>query len=222
MSSRCAYRRRRRRCPRTRSPPGGAAKYSCRGCHVLDDGQGGDVGPDLRVSAQKLHPDWVRAFLKSPREYSKIYPWRTHRMPHLGLTAGEVEIMTKYLLAVGKRKGEPPALPDPSKFPAEKVAEGNLLFMLRCTECHTLGTVIETPLIKQQGPDLIRVGQRIDYEWAKAWILNPRSIDPKTKMTVPNITAEQAEAVRMFVWKTSIEATKMGAGVTGQPVASAH
>ncbi|MEW6777219.1 MAG: c-type cytochrome, partial [Bdellovibrionota bacterium] len=30
-----------------------ASKYSCRGCHVLDDGKGGDAGPDLRISGQK-------------------------------------------------------------------------------------------------------------------------------------------------------------------------
>ena len=30
-------------------------------------------------------------------------------------------------------------------------------------------------------------------------------IDPKTRMTNAGITPEQVEAVRMFVWKTSIE-----------------
>jgi mono/diheme cytochrome c family protein len=183
-----------------------AGKYSCRGCHVLDDGRGGDVGPDLRVSGQKLDPEWVRAFLKAPREYGKIYPWRVARMPHLELSSEEIDVMTKYLAATGKRTVQPIALPDVSTFPAEKVAEGKLTFMLRCTECHTLGTVIETPAIKQQGPDLIHVAHRVDYEWAKKWILNPKGMDPKTKMTVPNITPEQVDAVRMFVWKASIEA----------------
>ena len=45
-------------------------------------------------------------------------------------------------------------------------------------------------------------------DWAARWILDPRKIDPKTKMTVPGITPEQVEAVRMFVWKASIEASK--------------
>jgi mono/diheme cytochrome c family protein len=183
-----------------------AAKYSCRGCHVLDDGVGGDVGPDLRISAQKLYPQWVRNFLKSPRASGKIYPFRVYRMPALGLSDEEVEVMTKYLAAVGKRQDTPLALPDASKFPESKVGEGKLVYMLRCTECHNLGTVIEVPLVKQQGPDLIHVAGRVDYEWVKNWILNPKQIDPKTKMTVPDITAEQADAVRMFIWKTSIEA----------------
>jgi cytochrome c oxidase cbb3-type subunit 2 len=186
-----------------------AAKYSCQGCHVLDDGRGGDVGPDLRVSAQKLYPEWVEAFLKAPREYGKIYPWRPARMPHLGLGDDEIGTMRRYLAAVGKRDAsKPPAIPDPATFPPEKVDEGKLVYMLRCTECHNLGTVIETLPVKQQGPDLIRVARRLDYAWAKAWILNPKAIDPKTKMVVPNITPEQADAVRMFIWKAAIEADR--------------
>jgi cbb3-type cytochrome oxidase cytochrome c subunit len=180
---------------------------------VLDDGKGGDVGPDLRVSAQKLFPEWVRTFLKAPREYGKIYPWRIYRMPQLGLSDAEVDVMTKYLAAMGKRQEGHIALPDTAKFPAEKVAEGQLLYFLRCTECHNLGNVIGTPPVKQQGPDLIRVAQRIDYEWAKKWIFNPRQIDPKTRMISPDITPEQVDAVRMFVWKTAIDAGNAVAGV---------
>jgi cytochrome c oxidase cbb3-type subunit 2 len=186
-------------------------KRGCRGCHVLDDGKGGPVGPDLRVSAQKLSPEWVRAFLRAPRDVGKIYPWRLHRMPDLHLSADEVETLARYLVAIGKRKDAPLALPDPSTFAKAKVDEGNLLFMLRCTECHQLGKVIETPPIKQQGPDLINVAKRVDYAFAKRWILDPKKVDPSTRMTVPGITADQVEAVRMFVWKASMEeAAKAG------------
>jgi len=198
------------------------AKYNCQGCHVLDDGKGGDVGPDLRVSAQKLYPQWVRTFLKAPREYGKIYPWRIYRMPHLGLSDDEVDVLTKYLAAVGKRQEGPIALPDTGKFPAEKLAEGQLVFFLRCTECHNLGTVIGTPLAKQQGPDLIRVARRVDYEWAKKWILNPKQVDPKTRMIIPDITPEQVDAVRMFVWKTAIDADKAAAAEQQPHVAQAQ
>lgn len=192
-----------------------AAKYSCRGCHVLDDGNGGSVGPDLRVSGQKLFSEWVRTFLKAPREYGKIYPWRVYRMPELGLSDEEVEVMTKYLAAIGKRQSTAVKLPDVSKFPADKLAEGQLIFMLRCTECHNLGKVIEIPTVKQQGPDLIRVPRRIDYEWAKSWIFNPKSIDPKTPMVVPDITLDQVDAVRMFVWKNAMQQADSAAAAPG-------
>lgn len=189
-----------------------AAKYSCGGCHVLDDGKGGDVGPDLRVSGQKLHRDWVRGFLKAPREAGKIYPFRVYRMPGLKLSPDEVEAMTRYLASIGKRPDGPPVLPDSSKFPAAELGQGKLLYVLRCTECHNLGKVIETPAVKQQGPDLINVARRLDYAWTKDWILDPKKIDPKTKMVMPGITPEDADKVRMFLWKVSMEAGLAGTG----------
>jgi hypothetical protein len=48
------------------------------------------------------------------------------------------------------------------------------------------------------------------YDWAHPWILDPKKLDASTKMTVPGLTPEQVEAVRMFVWKTSLEAKKGG------------
>jgi cytochrome c oxidase cbb3-type subunit 2 len=180
------------------------ARFGCIGCHALDDGRGGDVGPDLRVSGQKLSPEWVRHFLQAPRAYGKIYPFRVYRMPRLALAADDVEVLTRYIAAMGKRPDGPLRLPDAAAFPAERVEQGKLLFMLRCTECHNLGTVIETPPIKQQGPDLIHVADRVDYDWARAWILDPKKIDPKSRMTVPGLTPEDVDAVRMFIWKTSM------------------
>jgi mono/diheme cytochrome c family protein len=199
-----------------------AAKYSCGGCHVLDDGKGGEVGPDFRVSGQKLDSDWVRGFLKTTREHGKIYPWRVYRMPQLGLSGDEIEAMTKYIAAVGQRPVGPVTVPDPATFPAAKIEEGKLIYVVRCTECHNLGTVIPTLPIKQQGPDLIRVPRRVDFEWAKRWIHNPKAIDPKTKMVVPDLTPDQVDAVRMFVWKTAIEANAAPATAGGgQPAVAA-
>jgi len=165
-----------------------------------------NAGPDLRVSGQKLDSNWVSAFVQAPREKGKVYPWRVARMPHLGLSAEEGQVAASYLAAMGKRKPGPITRPDPGSFVKAKVDEGQLIFMLRCTECHNLGHVIEIPAVKQQGPDLINVVDRVDYGFARKWILDPKKVDPNTKMTVPGITQEQVDAVRMFVWKTSMEA----------------
>jgi mono/diheme cytochrome c family protein len=181
-----------------------AAAHACRGCHVLDDGKGGDVGPDLRLSAQKLSPQWVRNFLNGPDQQGKIYPWRTARMPRIPFAEGEVDALVHYVTAIGKRSA-PFAPPDATKFPAEQVAAGKNVFVLRCAQCHALGKVVETPLMAQQGPDLIHAAGRVDYEWAKAWILDPQKIDPKTKMVGPGLTPAEVDQVRMFVWKASLE-----------------
>ncbi|MEW6777997.1 MAG: hypothetical protein AB1405_16995, partial [Bdellovibrionota bacterium] len=148
---------------------------------------------------------WVRAFVQDPRPQGKIYPWRSARMPHLGLNQEEASVAAKYLAAMGRRADAPVPLPDASQFPPAKLEEGKNFFVLRCSQCHALGKVVETPLASQQGPDLIRTAGRVDFNWAQKWILDPRKIDPKTKMAVPGVTPEQAESVRMFLWKTSME-----------------
>ncbi len=191
------------------------ARHACPGCHVLENGKGGDVGPDLRLSGRKLRPEWVRAFLAAPREHGKIYPWRVYRMPRLPLADEEIDVLVRYLGAIGQRPATAGAAPDVAAFPADQVVEGKNLYMLRCTECHNLGTVIETPPIKRQGPDLIHAAGRLDYTWAREWILDPRKIDPKTKMVGPGLTPAQVDQVRMFVWKAS-------ADTAGSAHAAAH
>jgi cytochrome c oxidase cbb3-type subunit 2 len=182
-----------------------AARHGCGGCHKLDDGQGGDVGPDFRLSGRKLQPDWLRTFLHAPREAGKIYPWRVARMPALKLADEEIERTIEYLALIGKRPPDAGKLPDPSTFPAARVEEGKNMFVLRCSQCHALGTIVATPLASQQGPDLIHVSRRVDWAWSREWITDPRKWDAKTRMQVADITPDQIDSVRMFLWKTSME-----------------
>jgi mono/diheme cytochrome c family protein len=193
-----------------------AEKYGCRGCHVLDDGAGGDVGPDFRLAGQKLDPTWVRAFLHGSQEYGKIYPWRTYRMPQLPLSDSEIDVMARYLAATGGRADAPIPVPDVASFPAANVEAGKNTFVLVCAQCHALGNIVATPLASQQGPDLIRVAGRVDYAFAKRWITNPKAFDPKTKMLIPVVvTPDDIDNVRMFVWKTSVEAKAAAAAGAG-------
>lgn len=185
-------------------------KYGCQGCHVLEDGVGGNVGPEYKLVAAKLGTPWIRRFLASVRDFPKVYPWRPHRMPDLKLTPEEIDLMAKYFAAVGNRKDGPLVLPDASKFPAGKVEEGKNFYMVKCAQCHALGKVVETPAATQQGPDLVNVASRLDYEWTKAWILDPKKFDPQSKMTVPGLTPEEVDSVRMFIWKVSMEAEAKG------------
>jgi cbb3-type cytochrome oxidase cytochrome c subunit len=79
--------------------------------------------------------------------------------------------------------------------------------------------VVETLPVNQQGPDLIRVGDRIDYAWAQKWISDPKKVDPKTRMTIPQLTPAQVDEVRMFVWKAALEqpASASGGAPAGAP-----
>jgi cbb3-type cytochrome oxidase cytochrome c subunit len=76
----------------------------------------------------------------------------------------------------------------------------------------------------QQGPDLIHVASRVDYEWAKRWITDPKAFDPKTKMKMlipAALTPDHIDNVRMLVWKTSVEAKAAAGGTTAGPTSPA-
>jgi cytochrome c2 len=127
-------------------------------------------------------------------------------MPRIRLTDEEIAVLARYLAAMGARPDEAIALPDAKAFPAAKLEEGKNTFVLVCAQCHALGQVVATPLAAQQGPDLIHAAGRVDFDWAKPWIQDPKAIDPKTRMTIPGLAPDQVDAVRMFVWKTSLDA----------------
>lgn len=178
-------------------------KY-CSACHVIE-GRGGRVGPNLDVSARKLRFPWVREFLASPRAAGKIYPFTSYRMPDLHLEPDEVEGVLTLLAQVAGRQYPEPEPPAPD-IDAAKASEGMLFYVLKCAECHNFGTAIPTPLAKQQGPDLIHVSRRLRYDWIPNWVANPMDVYPGTSMVDTNLTQEEIDAVRAFLWKTSMEA----------------
>jgi mono/diheme cytochrome c family protein len=184
-------------------------RYHCSACHTIE-GRGGRVGPSLDVSAKKLRQTWVQGFLGDPRAFGKIYPFTSWRMPDLGLEPEEIAGVLALFGQISGRGYPEPADPVPAVV-QDTSDKGMLLYFLKCTECHNLGDVIQTPLAKQQGPDLIHISQRLRYDWIPAWVEDPEAVYPGTTMIDTNLTPEDIEAVRAFLWKTSTEAARKGA-----------
>ena len=181
----------------------------CRGCHVIE-GKGARLGPNLDTSAQKLQYAWAKGFLKDPRSYGKIYPYIPYRMPSLGLTDAEIDALLSVFAKVANR-----TYPDQPETPvhvdASKLDDGTLLYFLKCTECHNMGTAIPTPVAKQQGPDLINVTQRMRFDFMPRWVKAPQDVNPDARMVDTNLTDDQIAAVTAFVWKTSLDARSKAA-----------
>jgi len=180
------------------------ADRQCFSCHVIE-GRGGDVGPSLDVAARKLRYDWVEGFLRDPPAYGKIYPYMPYRMPNLRLSDEEIEGVLSLFAQLAGRSYPAPA-PAPVSIDTELLGDGQLLFFLKCTECHNMGEVIPIPEAKRQGPDLIDVSKRIHFEWIPTWVNNPQQVYPGTRMVDTNLTEAEIKAVTAWVWKTSVDA----------------
>jgi len=66
---------------------------------------------------------------------------------------------------------------------AHKLNEGRQLFRDRgCANCHIGATDKDMAWVGRVGPDLRRIGEKTDIEWARSWIYNPWDFRPSTKM----------------------------------------
>ena len=193
------------------APPSDAVEYGrkvvqdkqCQACHVIE-GKGARVGPSLDVSAQKLQYAWAKAFLKSPRTYGKVYPYIPYRMPDLGLTEPEIDAVLALFAKIANRS-YPDDTPKPVAIDEAKAKAGMLIYFLKCTECHNMGTVIPTPEAKRQGPDLVDVTKRMRFEFMPQWVKQPQDVYADTRMVDTNLSADEVDQVVQFVWKTSLE-----------------
>jgi len=144
-------------------------KAGCVACHIIPGfDQRTPIGPNLDGVGSKVHALWLFQWLKEPKAYLE----RTY-MPNFLLSDSDARLLTVFLLAQKR------PLPE-AEIPADAatVENGKLLFRLsRCISCHSQngrgGTV---------GPDLGKVAGKAQPAWLDAWIHNPHTMFPETKM----------------------------------------
>jgi mono/diheme cytochrome c family protein len=157
---------------------------NCVGCHQVE-GTGGDflklvaeptLGPPLLTpEGSRVQPDWLRRFLHQP---TTIRPWLSVRMPTFGLSDDEVDVVGNYFRSIAPDNPKPTAgTPDVTP------ASGKALFdLLKCQQCHVLGAVPKDQPTSNLAPDLRLAHERLQPEWILAWLRNPGSILPGTRM----------------------------------------
>ncbi len=106
----------------------------CRGCHAVKRGETSvsERVPNLSDVGVKLRPEWVAAWLRSPRAYSPHTA-----MPQVPLTDDEVRQLVAYLASL--REG-PPAAPGVPRFDAaaDAAAGRAAIEAYGCASCHEL------------------------------------------------------------------------------------
>ena len=160
--------------------------YACINCHSIQD-QGNyfasslddpSMGPpNISMTGAKVQEPWLKNFISDP---TPIRPWLKVRMPSFNLNEEEMNLATKYFLAISKKKLE---VRDYAahKINAKTIATGQKLFnAFQCLNCHQLGSDVQEA--SSLGPNLLLAKSRLKPEWIVDWLKDPQTISPGTMM----------------------------------------
>ena len=175
-------------------------ELNCQGCHKLPGiERPAMLGPDLTSIGTKVSREWIYKWLKEPRTIvdkdgnTVVDGYETKeepRMPKFRLDETQLRALSAYLSVQRARpvtpyKFDPRVVAAWSKNP-ELVSQGELRFkQMFCSTCHSLAVTRagETKLIGGDiGPELTKVGSKVNPEWLVGWLRDPQAYLPHTRM----------------------------------------
>ena len=212
------------------------AELNCQGCHRLPGVERpAMLGPDLTNVGTKVTREWIYKWLKEPRTIVDkdgnvtVNGYETEeepRMPKFRLTETELRGLSAYL-SVQKAKA-----PAAYKIDARVVAawsknpdlasQGELRFrQMFCSTCHSLAVTRagETKLIGGDiGPELTKVGSKVNPDWLVTWLRDPQGYLPRTRMPRYGLSDEDLYKVTQYI-TTKLTDSDLLTGVPqlGQP-----
>ncbi len=168
------------------------SELNCIGCHRMEGiERPAMLGPDLGSVGNKVSRAWLYKWLKEPHTVvdkdgnTVVNGYETGvepRMPQFRLSEQEIVWLSAYLATLRRQPVET------YNFDARVVAamknkpdladQGEVRFrQMFCTTCHSLAVTRagETRLIGGDiGPELTKVGSKVNGEWLVAWLHNPQ------------------------------------------------
>jgi cbb3-type cytochrome oxidase cytochrome c subunit len=174
------------------------SEYGCVACHRLEGIERPTMlGSDLTNIGAKVSPAWIYKWLKEPHTITDssgntvVNGYETHsRMPQFQLDEKELKSLCAFLSSLRTAPVEPYKF-DPQVLAAlesspDVVEQGEARFReMFCTTCHPVAVTRagETKLIGGEiGPELTKVGSKVNADWLVAWLRNPQAYLPKSKM----------------------------------------
>jgi mono/diheme cytochrome c family protein len=192
-------------------------KFNCVGCHRLEGiERPAMLGPDLTNIGSKVRREWIYKWLKEPRTITDAQGNVTvegvenedePRMPKFRLDDQELSGLSAYLSTLRSHPPEPykfdPRVVAKWKNDSDAVQQGELRFrQMFCSDCHSLAVVRagNTQLIGGDiGPELTKVGSKVNAEWLTAWLRNPQAYLPHSAMPRYQWSDADLYTVRQYI-----------------------
>ncbi len=175
-------------------------ELNCVGCHRIEGMKRPEMlGPDLTDIGMKTTREWIYKWLKEPRTVADSngnvtvdgYEFEDEpRMPKFSLDEAELRALSGYLVSL-TRGTQPKYTFDPRVIAAwekrpDVADQGQVRFReMFCTTCHAVAVTRagETTLIGGDiGPELTKVGSKVNSDWLVAWLRSPKSYLPHALM----------------------------------------
>ena len=177
-------------------------KAGCYACHQVDRwNDSPKPGPSLYHLASKTNKDWTYKWIFEPRSF-RHNTWMPHFFKKgnngdpedLKRTEQEVLAMTEYLFSTAT-----PYKTANVDYAGDQEKGRVLVNSLGCKGCHQIQPEPDSEydpsvdaIRTEQGPNLIRLGSKVNRQWLLGWLRNPYSYHPDTKM--PNLRLSDQEA----------------------------
>lgn len=174
------------------------SEYGCVACHRVESIERPTMpGPDLTNIGAKVSPEWIYKWLKEPRTITDssgntvVSGYQTHsRMPQFQLDDKELRSLCAFLSSLHTAPAEPykfdPQILATLESSPDVVEQGEARFReMFCTTCHSVAVVRagETKLIGGEiGPELTKVGSKVNANWLVAWLRSPQAYLPQSQM----------------------------------------
>jgi mono/diheme cytochrome c family protein len=192
-------------------------RLQCTGCHRLQNiDRPAMLGPDLTNIGTKVSRAWIYKWLKDPRTIvdadgntvtNGYLTEEEPRMPFFKLSEDDLRALSGYLSTLSSHPMESSSINAAVVAKWEKnpetVSQGETRFrQMFCSTCHSLAVTRagETKLIGGNiGPELTKVGSKVNPEWLVGWLRNPAGYLPHTRMPRYGWTDEELYKVTRYI-----------------------
>ncbi|HWX55553.1 MAG TPA: c-type cytochrome [Verrucomicrobiae bacterium] len=163
------------------------ARYGCARCHSITQPDGAalaatDDSPPLGHIAEKTSREWLFAWIKNPQAYAA-----SATMPNFQFTDQQASDIASFLIAQSTPSGSAPPQVSTQAVSATPAApagqEGASLYGTTfCSSCHAIQNAAGNTVGGDLGPELTRIGSKVNPDWLRRWLKDPQAYDPRTQM----------------------------------------
>jgi mono/diheme cytochrome c family protein len=169
---------------------------ACFACHELPAGDRRERrAPTLENIANKVHPEWLTAWLIDPSDYSA-----TTRMPTFELSERQARAIASYLMELSASAPQPHAPMPVDEGELDRAEARRLLKRSACLDCHRMRGAGGSPEIR--APDLSRIGDKVKRSWLVEWLKGPQHLQPGAGMPSFRFTDAQVSTLARYLSET--------------------